>query len=81
MTEHFQDTGFVPLNIAVLTISDRRRLADDRSGDTLQGLAEAAGHRVLAREIVRDDVYQCAQSSLAGSPIPRFRCSPPAARA
>jgi molybdenum cofactor biosynthesis protein B len=58
MTEHFQDTGFIPLNIAVLTVSDSRTLADDRSGDTLQGLAEGAGHRVLAREIVRDDVYQ-----------------------
>ncbi len=58
MTEHFQDTGFVPLNIAVLTVSDSRTLAEDGSGDTLQGLAEAAGHRVVAREIVRDDVYQ-----------------------
>jgi molybdenum cofactor biosynthesis protein B len=58
MTEHFHDTGFVPLNIAVLTVSDSRTLADDGSGDTLQGRAEAAGHRVVAREIVRDDVYQ-----------------------
>lgn len=58
MTEHFQDTGFVPLNIAVLTVSDSRTLAEDGSGDTLQGLTEAAGHRVVAREIVRDDVYQ-----------------------
>jgi molybdenum cofactor biosynthesis protein B len=58
MTEHFHDTGFVPLNIAVLTVSDSRTLAEDGSGDTLQGRAEAAGHRVVAREIVRDDVYQ-----------------------
>jgi molybdenum cofactor biosynthesis protein B len=58
MTEHFHDTGFIPLNIAVLTVSDSRTLADDGSGDTLQGRAEAAGHRVIAREIVRDDVYQ-----------------------
>jgi molybdenum cofactor biosynthesis protein B len=58
MTEHFHDTGFIPLNIAVLTVSDSRTLADDGSGDTLQGRAEAAGHRVVAREIVRDDVYQ-----------------------
>lgn len=58
MTEHFHDTGFIPLNVAVLTISDTRTLADDRSGDTLQGLAEGAGHHVIAREIVRDDVYQ-----------------------
>jgi len=58
MTEHFHDTGFVPLNIAVLTVSDSRTLADDGSGDALQGRAEAAGHQVVAREIVRDDVYQ-----------------------
>ena len=58
MTEHFHDTGFIPLNIAVLTVSDSRTLADDGSGDTLQGRAKAAGHQVVAREIVRDDVYQ-----------------------
>jgi molybdopterin adenylyltransferase len=58
MTEHFHDTGFVPLNIAVLTVSDTRSVADDRSGDTLQALAEGAGHQIVAREIVRDDVYQ-----------------------
>jgi len=58
MTEHFHDTGFIPLNIAVLTVSDSRTLADDGSGDTLQGLAEGAGHRVVTREIVRDDIYQ-----------------------
>jgi molybdopterin adenylyltransferase len=58
MTEHFQDSGFVALKIAVLTVSDSRTPADDKSGDTLQGLAEGAGHRVVAREIVRDDVYQ-----------------------
>jgi molybdopterin adenylyltransferase len=58
MTEHFQDSGFIPLNIAVLTVSDSRSLAEDGSGDTLEGRAEAAGHRIVAREIVRDDVYQ-----------------------
>ncbi len=58
MTEHFQDTGFIPLNIAVLTVSDSRTLAEDGSGDSLQGRAEAAGHRVVARELVRDDIYQ-----------------------
>ncbi len=58
MTEHFHDTGFIPLNVAVLTVSDSRSLAEDGSGDTLQARAEAAGHCVVAREIVRDDVYQ-----------------------
>jgi molybdenum cofactor biosynthesis protein B len=46
---------FLPVNIAILTVSDTRSLADDKSGDTLVGLATGAGHRVVARQIVRDD--------------------------
>src|SRR5205814_2851527 len=47
---------FVPLNIAVLTISDTRSLADDKSGTTLSDRLMAAGHKLAAREIVTDDV-------------------------
>src|SRR4030088_2029302 len=47
---------FVPLDIAVLTISDTRSLADDKSGTTLSERLTAAGHRLAAREIVVDDV-------------------------
>src|SRR5437868_13128301 len=47
---------FVPLNIAVLTISDTRALADDKSGTTLADRLTAAGHKLAAREIVTDDV-------------------------
>src|SRR4051812_42035187 len=47
---------FVPLNIAVLTISDTRSLSDDKSGTTLTDRLTAAGHRLAAREIVNDDV-------------------------
>ena len=47
---------FIPLNIAVLTISDTRSLADDKSGTTLADRLTAAGHRLAAREIVTDDV-------------------------
>ena len=47
---------FVPLNIAVLTISDTRSLADDKSGTTLAERLTAAGHKLAAREIVIDDV-------------------------
>jgi molybdenum cofactor biosynthesis protein B len=47
---------FVPLNIAVLTISDTRVLADDKSGTTLSDRLTAAGHKLAAREIVSDDV-------------------------
>jgi len=58
MTEHFQDTGFIPLKIAILTVSDTRTETDDKSGGLLKAKAEAAGHRVVAKEIVPDDVYR-----------------------
>ncbi len=48
--------AFVPLNIAVLTISDTRSLADDKSGTTLAERLVAAGHALAAREIIVDDV-------------------------
>lgn len=46
---------FHPVRIAVLTVSDTRSLADDRSGDTLATRIEAAGHILAARDIVTDD--------------------------
>ncbi|QMU59514.1 MAG: molybdenum cofactor biosynthesis protein B [Boseongicola sp.] len=46
---------FVPVRIAVLTVSDTRTTADDRSGDTLAGRVKTAGHILAARGIVRDD--------------------------
>ncbi len=46
---------FVPVNIAVLTVSDTRTAANDTSGDTLAARIAAAGHRVAARRIERDD--------------------------
>src|SRR5580700_1844642 len=46
---------FVPLKIAVLTVSDTRDLAGDKSGATLVGRIEAAGHAVAGRAIVTDD--------------------------
>jgi molybdenum cofactor biosynthesis protein B len=47
---------FLPLGIAVLTISDTRALEDDKSGATLAERLVAAGHRLAAREIVVDDI-------------------------
>jgi molybdenum cofactor biosynthesis protein B len=47
---------FVPLKFAVLTVSDTREVADDKSGTTLVDRIEAAGHAVAERGIVRDDV-------------------------
>src|SRR5579875_922718 len=46
----------VPVRIAVLTISDTRDEESDTSGDVLADRIEAAGHRIAARGIVRDDV-------------------------
>jgi molybdopterin adenylyltransferase len=46
---------FLPVRIAVLTISDSRTVADDRSGDTLVALLQAAGHELADRSIIRDD--------------------------
>ncbi len=50
-----ESRAFLPVQIAVLTVSDTRDLASDRSGDTLAARITAAGHRLAAREIVRDD--------------------------
>jgi len=47
---------FLPVNIAVLTVSDTRGPADDRSGDTLADRIRGAGHIVVERKIVKDEV-------------------------
>ena len=46
---------FIPVNIAVLTVSDTRTAANDASGDTLAARVAASGHVVVARAIERDD--------------------------
>jgi molybdenum cofactor biosynthesis protein B len=46
---------FLAVNIAILTVSDTRSPADDKSGDTLAQLIAASGHRVAQRRIVRDE--------------------------
>lgn len=46
---------FLPVNIAILTVSDTRGIADDKSGRTLAEMIERDGHRVAARKIVRDE--------------------------
>jgi molybdopterin adenylyltransferase len=51
-----ESRAFVPLKIAVLTISDTRELADDKSGTTLVERIRTAGHIVAERSIVTDDV-------------------------
>lgn len=49
------DPDFVPLGIRVLAVSDTRDLDDDRSGALLAERLGAAGHRVLGRDVVRDE--------------------------
>jgi molybdenum cofactor biosynthesis protein B len=51
-----ESKDFVPVNIAVLTVSDTRTLADDRSGDTLVSRLEGDGHVLAARAIVKDEI-------------------------
>ena len=43
------------VTVAVVTLSDSRSPADDRTGDTIVALLEAAGHSVAGRELVRED--------------------------
>ena len=47
---------FRPVNIAVMTVSDSRTFADDKSGDTLVARLEADGHILADRKIVKDEV-------------------------
>jgi molybdopterin adenylyltransferase len=51
---------FIPVRIAVLTVSDTRGPGEDRSGDSLAQMILAAGHEVAERAIVRDEVMQIA---------------------
>jgi molybdenum cofactor biosynthesis protein B len=52
------ERGFVPVRIAVLTVSDTRGPAEDRSGDTLVERLRAAGHVLADRAIVRDEAAE-----------------------
>ncbi|WP_293443164.1 molybdenum cofactor biosynthesis protein B [Planktotalea sp.] len=52
---------FIPVRIAVLTVSDTRALAEDRSGDVLVGRLETAGHILADRKIIRDERVEIAE--------------------
>jgi molybdenum cofactor biosynthesis protein B len=60
MTENDMTKDFIPVRIAVLTVSDSRDAAQDRSGDTLAARIEAAGHHLACRRILRDERDQIA---------------------
>lgn len=52
-----KDVDFVPLNIAILTLSDSRTFDNDTSGQLLEDSLKDAGHRLAAREICKDEIY------------------------
>lgn len=52
------DRSFIPLGIAVLTVSDSRSEADDKSGSLLVQRLQAAGHQLCEKCIVPDDIYR-----------------------
>jgi len=53
-----EQRNFVPLDIAVLTVSDTRTEADDTSGQLLVERVRSAGHRLLEKAIIPDDIYR-----------------------
>ncbi|WP_460275065.1 molybdenum cofactor biosynthesis protein B [Celeribacter sp. ULVN23_4] len=55
MTRIDESLDFIPVRIAVLTVSDTRTFEDDKSGETLVKMIEAAGHSIADRKIVTDD--------------------------
>ena len=56
---------FLPLGVAIVTVSDTRERADDRSGDTLAARIEEAGHRLSGRKIVPDE-REALRAAVAG---------------
>ena len=65
---------FIPVRIGVLTVSDTRGPADDRSGDTLVGRLTEAGHVLADRAIERDDADAIAARLTAWIADPRVDC-------
>ena len=48
----------MPVNIAVLTVSDTRSIKEDKSGDLLSDRIKGAGHNLFVRDLVKDDKSQ-----------------------
>lgn len=63
---------FIPVRIAVLTVSDTRSLADDKSGQTLADRIADAGHLLSARHLVRDDKDKIRECVIAWSKDPEI---------
>ncbi|MFN7175877.1 MAG: molybdenum cofactor biosynthesis protein B [Thermaurantiacus sp.] len=65
---------FIPLRISVLTISDTRIEADDRSGDLLVERLTAAGHELVSRAILTDDLDRIIEELAARIADPAVEC-------
>lgn len=57
MVHHHAKTKFIPLRIAIMTVSDSRTEENDTSGKTLVDKLTAAGHQLAEKRIVPDDIY------------------------
>lgn len=74
---HISDTAaaqrdFIPVRIAILTVSDTRSMAEDRSGETLVNRLEGAGHILADRKIIRDERGEIADQLRAWSLDPEI---------
>ena len=69
-----ENRPFLPVQIAVLTVSDTRTPETDTSGDRLQALIEADGHSVIARTILKDDADVIAARLTAWIDDPAIDC-------
>ena len=58
MTKKDHSREFIPVSIAVLTISDSRTEDNDKSGSLLVDRVQNAGHQSVAKQIVRDNIYE-----------------------
>jgi len=65
---------FLPVAIAILTVSDTRSLADDKSGDVLVARLTAAGHELADRDIVKDDADTIAARMQRWIDDPKIDC-------
>ncbi len=52
------ERSFTPVSIALLTISDTRRIEDDKSGDLLKSKVLESGHNLYDRKIVKDEIFE-----------------------
>ena len=58
MSNNPDERTFKPLTIAIMTVSDTRTEANDKSGDALVKLLTGAGHKLAGKRIIPDDIYR-----------------------